>query len=78
MLLNLGQPNEALLEAYTYFADHTTQMHRWCGDGDLINRFEKFPQNARIVYHLNAEAREEAEYWSSQIDEYRQKVSIAR
>lgn len=72
MLLNLGQPNDVLQEAYPYFSNHTTQMHRWCGDGDLAERLPLFPKTGRIVYRLTAETREEAEGWSSQIEKDRQ------
>ena len=33
-LLNLVHSEETIREAYTYFAEHTAQMHSWCGEGD--------------------------------------------
>lgn len=71
MLLNLVHSQEVLEEAYAHFAEHTTQMHLWCGDGDLSARVNCMPNNARIVYQLEAESHHEAEMWSSQIREYR-------
>ncbi len=55
-LLNVVQPPQESAAAYGVFADHTAQMHNWCGDGGSW----QFPEGARVVISAGADSREQA------------------
>jgi hypothetical protein len=59
-LLNINQPVPLLREAYSFFADHTVQMHGWYGDGPAGTWPSQLPPNARYVIEAYAKTKEEA------------------
>lgn len=63
-LLNLVQPKKEIQDAYTYFENHTCQMHSWSGEGEAWTWPAQHPANARIVYTVQASSLDEAKYIS--------------
>lgn len=51
-LLNIVHRPDEVRDAYDCFADHTAQMHNWCGDGDP--RTWSYPAAARVVIGVDA------------------------
>jgi hypothetical protein len=58
-LLNVAQPPTETQDAYSVFADHTAQMHGWCGDGDP--QTWRFPEASHAVISTGASSRDEAQ-----------------
>lgn len=59
-LLNLVQPPEVLKEAAIFFADHVPMWPGWGGEGPAWTWPDQYPPNARMVYEITVNSREEA------------------
>lgn len=59
-LLNLVQPREQIIKAYSFFADYVPQMHSWCGDGPAWTWVDQHPKEARVAIQVTAASRKEA------------------
>ena len=59
-LLNLVQPPEVTREAWGFFAGHTAQFHNYQGEGSAETWREQHPPEARMVYEVFANSKEEA------------------
>jgi len=59
-LLNLNNSLDYIKEAYEFFAEHTAQMHWWCGDGEPETWASQLPEKARAVITAQADTKEKA------------------
>ncbi len=59
-LLNLIQPPGELRDAYDRFANKTTQMHGWTGEGSPWENAAALPEGSRVVIQASAATREDA------------------
>ncbi len=66
-LLNLVQPVEVMKEAYSWWAERTTQMHCWCGEGEPWTWAAQYPANARVVLQAPAESPGQARELSARL-----------
>ncbi len=58
-VLNICQPPEVCHDAYIHFEDKCAQMHGHFGEGEISTWKEQLPENARIIFQLNGESRED-------------------
>jgi hypothetical protein len=59
-LLNFVQPAEVTEDAIAYFAGHAAQMHRIMGEGPAWTWAAQHSHDARLVFDVEAQSREEA------------------
>jgi hypothetical protein len=59
-VLNLVQPPEVISAAYRFFAPHLVQIHSNYPDGDPWTWPAQLPADARIIFQLSAQTREDA------------------
>jgi len=59
-LLNILQPVETVKEAYRFFENKCAQWHSYYGDNPMREWKRELPQNARVVYSLDAKDRSKA------------------
>jgi hypothetical protein len=57
--LNLNRDVETIKSAYEFFADHTAQLHNWCGDGEPWTYPMQHPR-AHAAFNIGTGSKREA------------------
>ncbi len=68
-ILNLVQPPEVVREAWSFFADKVVQWHSYQGEGPAYTWLAQHPPQARMVYEITVNSKEEAIEMSARMRE---------